>query len=149
MEFEDLVKDERFGASVGPEKLAIYSAEVAGEGVDQMWDDYNSKSVNVLRLVYLGGCFDGGTIYFNQWYGFYVWEWTDTGEVGVSDDIENFFGQYPFDGAWVEPEFHSLVIPLEKLKSMALHITPDEGDTIQINGTNYERRGKELVEVKG
>jgi len=149
MEFEDLVKDERFRASVGPENLALYTAEVAGEGGDQMWDDYNSNSEIVLRLVYLGGCVDGGTIYFNQWHGFYVWEWTDTGEVGVSDDIENFFGQYPFDGYWYEPELHSQVIPLEKLRSMALHIAPDEGDTININGTDYERRGKELVELKG
>jgi hypothetical protein len=35
------------------------------------------------------------------------------------------------------------------VKSMALHIAPDEGDTININGTDYERRGQELVELKG
>jgi hypothetical protein len=143
MKIEDLVKDERFRASVGPEKLAIYSAEVDGDGVNQMGEDLNSEFKTVLRLVEA----EGETVNFQQWHGFYFWYSSDTGEDGVSDDIENFFGQYPFDCAWQEPEFHSQVIPVEKLKSIALHITPNEGDTIKINGADYERRGEALVEL--
>jgi len=149
MKFEDLLKDKRFSSSIGPEKIAIYTSEKAGEGANQMWKDYYDETETVLSLVYLGGFEDVGIIDFEVWHGFYVWSWTDTGETGgVSDNLESFFGQHPFDGPWADPKLHSQVIPLEKLKSMALHITPNEGNTIQINGAEYERRGKELVEVK-
>jgi len=141
MEFDELVENETFRAVIGSEKLAVYQ----GVGGDEaMWEDFERESENVLTLFAV----HSSPIDFNGWHGFYVWHWSDTGEIGVSDDLESFFGKYPFEN-WsaCEGEIRSEKISLEILKKIARKLLPDDDDEIQINGSLLKRQGGELVEV--
>jgi hypothetical protein len=142
MEFHELLENEKFKAAIGPENLAIYLGE---NGTDSMWDDFNEKSetVLVIKAVHSSGDF------FRHWNGFFVWENPELGEIVASEDIESFFGDYPFDGNWgsCETELHSNTLALGTLKRIALKLVPDVGDLIEINGKTYERHNGDLVEV--
>lgn len=141
MEFHELLENEKFKAAIGPEKLAVY---LGPDGTDVMWQDFERESENVLTLFAV----HSSPIDFSRWYGFYVWQWSDTGESGVSDDLESFFGKYPFEN-WsaCEGEIRSEKLPLEILKRIALSLLPNEEDEIQINASLFRRHGGELVEA--
>ena len=145
IDFQELLGKEQFRASVGPEKLAIYSAKVDGEGVDQMVEDLDAESVEVLRLSWLGGCIDGGFVQLLEWHGFYFTKNTDTGREGPFDSIEEaLVGE--FDHYVPQPELESDVLNLDHLMKIALAIVDPNGEEpIKINRAEYELRDGELV----
>jgi len=145
IDFQELLGKERFRASVGPEKLAIYSAEIAGEDGEQMVEDLDAESVEVLRLSWLGGCIDGGFVQLLEWHGFYFTQNTDTGREGPFDSIEEaLVGE--FDHYVPQPELDSDILHLDQLKKIALAIVDPNGEeSIKINRAEYELRDGELL----
>lgn len=141
MEFHELVENETFRAAIGPEKLATY---LGPDGIDAMWEDFYRESENVLTVF----AAHASWIDFNRWHGFCVWDWTDTSDHGVSDDLESLFGVYPLEN-WsaCEGEIRSEKLSFETLGKIALKLLPDEDDEIRINGSLFKRHAGELLEV--
>jgi hypothetical protein len=145
IDFQELLGKEQFRASVGPEKLAIYSAEVDGEGVDQMVEDLDAESVEVLRLSWLGGCIDGGFVQLLEWHGFYLTLCTDSGYGGPFESFEEAL-RGSFDHYVPQAELDSDVLTLDHLMKIALAIIDPNGEEpIKINRAEYELRDGELV----
>lgn len=141
MEFHELLENEKFKAAIGPEKLASY---LVPDGTDAMWEDFERESENVLTLFSV----HSSPIDFSRWHGFYVWQWSDTGESSVSDDLVSFFGKYPFENlSACEARLQSKELSNETLKRIALSLLPDEGDEIRINASLFRRDDGDLALV--
>jgi hypothetical protein len=145
MEFDDLLENEKFKASIGLEKHALYSGD---DGQDLMWESFSQEWVPVLILKGEDSDF---CFRIRKWHGFYFYD--DENIEGVADSIENIFnelelgsGSFQFRNPVLNTNFDSSDISLERLKTLANRLI-DKGELIVIDGKDYKKVGGKIVEV--
>jgi hypothetical protein len=82
------------------------------------------------------------------WRNYYFFESSDVDEEGPFDSLEQALEVEHFHVELPNPEISSEVVPLDKLKILALDVLGNNGTKVMINDEVYRRKGNRVVKAK-
>jgi len=170
MEFHELLENEKFKASIGPEKFILYHGEGGEEMFEEDCSDALEDADNVVLEILISAGDDDGCLDIHEWGGCYISQFYATGENICTESLEEHIRKFLGVGDVLEwrPEYAELKstkLSLDELKALGLIFLSVESSTaednlcalpqtgqpfssqITINGKTYERHNGELVEV--
>jgi len=170
MEFHELLENEKFKTSIGPEKLALYLGEGSKDLFSEEYSEALNDKANIVLQISEDTDHDPLLLDIHYWNGIYIscdyryWESLTTQTIKEHIEALLHIESWP---EWrpENTELKSDKLSLEELKALGLIFLSVESSTaedgwvalpgtgqlfssqITINGKTYERHNGELVEV--
>jgi hypothetical protein len=170
MEFHELLENEKFKASIGPKKLALYLGEGGKELFSEEYSEALNNEDNIVLQISEDADHDPLLLDIHYWNGVYIScdyiSWESLTTQTIDEHLKSVL-YYGFCNVWrpENTELKSDKLSLEELKALGLIFLSVESSTaedgwvalpesgqlfssqITINGKTYERHNGELVEV--